>query len=97
MSKILGVLLQSNGYRTYAIGLFVATLGVATAAGVLTPEDAAQLRSLVEQGWTQIFGLAATGAGIALVTLRAGGKADVASLAAQIAELKAAIEVENEE
>ena len=92
LTKIAGVLSLANGRRTYLLGIAVALLGVLVASGVISPEDAAQVRALLETGWEQVFGLAATLVGLAMMAQRAGSKADSAALSAQIAELKAGLE-----
>ena len=92
MGKIINALLVSNGKRTYALGLVMAVVGVAVAAGIISPDDAAQVRALLEVGWSQVIGAATTILGLAVVAQRAGGKADVEALAKQIEELKAALE-----
>lgn len=97
LTKLVAVVLRSNGKRTYILGLVVAISGVAVAAGVLSPEDAAQIRTLLETGWEQVFGLLTTVIGLAVITQRAGGQADTEALALQIAELKAALEAANKE
>ena len=97
LTKIVSAVLLSNGKRTYILGVTVAVLGVLVASGVLTAEDAAQIRALLETGWGQVFGAIATGLGLGMITQRAGSKADVAQLAAQIEELKAALEAARKE
>ena len=95
--KIVTALLVSNGKRTYALGLVMACIGVAVAAGIISPEDAAQVRALLEVGWSQVIGVATTILGLAVVAQRAGGKADVEALTKQIEELKAALETAQKE
>ena len=97
LTKITGLLALARGRRTYLLGVAVALLGVAVASGVVSAEEAAQIRALLETGWEQLFGLLATLVGLALAAQRAGSKADSAALAAQIAELKAALEAANKE